>query len=92
MKREIEKMLRERDELNRLYHTQAYRGLKYAALGVIAVVIAMLFAMVIWVEELSPKAVTVLRGCAGAGALIFVILIGILSYRVNSRYIENRRK
>lgn len=92
MKRNIEKMVEERVELNRLYNAPANKRLKYSAFVVIAITIALLLSMIIWMENLSTTALLVMRGCAGVGATIFVILVGILSYRVNKQHINNRKR
>ena len=91
-KNNIDKYLNDRDELNRLYNLPENRRLKYGALAVIAVVIILLLTMTIWIENISTKVMLIMRGCAGLGALIFVVLVGILTYRVNKQHITNRRK
>ena len=32
-----------------------------------------------------------MRGCAGLMAILFVVLVGILSYRVNKQHVNNRQ-
>lgn len=90
MGRNIQKLLQERAELNRLYTAPTNKRLKYCALVVIAITIALLLAMIIWMEDLSATSMIIMRGCAGLGAIIFVVLVGILTYRVNSQHIQNR--
>lgn len=68
-----------------------HRILKYAALTAIAVSIILILSMIIWIDELSPKAMLIMRGCAGLGAVIFVVLVGTLTYRVNKHHIADRR-
>lgn len=92
MRRNIERILEERAELNRLYNAPTNKRLKYSAFVVIAITIALLFSMIIWMEDLSTTAMLVIRGCAGLGAIIFVILVGILSYRVNRYHITKRKR
>ncbi len=77
--------------MEELYKTPANRRLKYAAIAVIAVVIAIFAAMIFLHDDLSVKAYFFMRGCAGAGAIIFAILVGILVYRVNSAFIKQPR-
>lgn len=89
MRPQIEKIMEEREDMNNLYHAPKYRKLKYWALAIITTVILLLFATIIWMEELTPNALLIIRGCAGLGALIFVVLVGVLTYRVN-RHIQNR--
>lgn len=85
-------MVEERAELNRLFNAPTNKRLKYSAFVVIAITIALLLSMIIWMEGLSPSAILVMRGCAGLGAIIFVLLVGILTYRVNKQHILNRNK
>lgn len=82
--------MEEREDMNKLYHASQYGKLKYVALATIAIVIVLLFATIIWIEDLSSTAVAIMRGCAGLGAIIFVVLVGILTYRVNYHHIQNR--
>lgn len=90
MRPQIEKFMEEHEDMNNLYHAPKYRKLKYWALAIITTVILLLFATTIWTEELSPNALLIIRGCAGLGAIIYVVLVGILTYRVNSQHIKNR--
>lgn len=85
------KRLQERMEKDRLYKTPENRRLKYAALAVIAIAIMLLLSMAIWIEEISTRTMLLMRGCAGLCAIIFGVLVGILTYRVNKQYINNRR-
>lgn len=90
MGKNTQKLLQERAELNRLYNAPANKRLKSWALVVIAISIALMLAMIIWMEDLSATSILIMRGCAGLGAIIFVVLVGILTYRVNSQHIQNR--
>lgn len=90
MGKNTQKLLQERAELNRLYNVPTNKRLKYCALVVIAITIALLLAMIIWMEDLSATSMQIMRGCAGLGAIIFVVLVGLLTYRVNSQHIQNR--
>ncbi len=80
-----------RDERNRrmqeLYNAPANRCLKRVALLVIAVVIVLLLSMVFLLDHISPRMLLLMRGCSGLGALVFVVLVGVLVYRVNKAYI-----
>jgi p-aminobenzoyl-glutamate transporter AbgT len=90
-RRQLDKKIRERQELNKLYQSPENKGLKYSAFAVIAVVILLQISIIIWMEHISYPLMLFLRGCIGLGAIIFVILVGILAYRVNTRHIQNRR-
>lgn len=86
----MNKRLQEREEINKLYNLPENRRLKYIALAVMAVVVVLLLSMTIWLENIPPKVMLIIRGCAGLGALVFVVLVGILTYRVNKQHITDR--
>ena len=90
MGRNMEKMLEEREELNKLYRAPANKALRYSAIAVIALVIVLMLSMIIWIDDIPQRTMLFMRGCAGLGAAIFVVLVGILAYRVNCRHIKNR--
>ena len=48
--------------------------------------------MTIWVDKIPSNFILIMRGCAGLGATLFVVIVGILSYRVNKQHISNRKK
>lgn len=85
-----QKLLQEGAEFNRLYNAPINKRFKYCALAVITITIALLLAMIIWMEDLSATSMLIMRGCAGLGAIIFVVLVGLLTYRVNCQHIQNR--
>ena len=80
-----------RDELNRLYNKPANRKIKYCAVVAISISIALMLAMLIWMEQLSYRNLLLMKGLAGLFAIIFVVLCGILVYRVNREYINSKR-
>lgn len=86
----MNKRLQEREEINKLYNLPENRRLKYVALAVMAVVVVLLLSMTIWLENIPPKVLLIIHGCAGLGALVFVVLVGILTYRVNKQHITDR--
>lgn len=92
MGKNTQKLLQERAELNRLYNVSTNKRLKYSAMVVIAITIALMLSMIIWMDNLSETSILIMRGCAGLGAIIFVVLVGILTYRVNSQHFQNRNK
>lgn len=71
------------EEIRKLYDRPANRRLKRAALGAISVSALILISILAEGDNFSPKTVLVLKGCAGAGALVFIVLYGWLVYRVN---------
>lgn len=84
---------REIDEAFEKYlQTPANRRLKHIAFGAITIAIALLLTMTFFGDDISWTVMLIMRGCAGVLAIVFVILISILSYRANSSYIHNHRK
>ena len=90
MGRDIEEILEEREELKKLYNALEYKKLKYSAMAVIVLVIVLMLSMIIWMDDIPYRVMLFMRGCAGFGAAVFIVLVGILAYRVNSRHIKNR--
>lgn len=80
-----------RDELKKLYNKPANRKLKYCAVVAISVTIALMLAMLICMEQLSYRSLLLMRGFAGLFAIVFVVLCGVLVYRVNREYINSKR-
>lgn len=81
-----------KDDINRLYNAPKYRGLKYASFIVIALVILAQIAMIIWRDDIPDRTKLFIQGCIGSGAIIFVILIGIWTYKVFSEYFRRFRR
>lgn len=92
MKRNLERYVREREEINSLYNAPRNKRLKYAALAAIGVSIALMLAMIFLMDELSVRTMMIMRGCAGLGAIVFVVLCGVLAYRVNKEHLQERGK
>ena len=86
------KYLQEREELKNLYNSPENRRLKYCAITIITIVIILLLSMTIWVNKISSNVLLIMRGCAGLGAVLFVVIVGFLSYRVNKQHISHRKK
>lgn len=85
---------RKRDRFNndreKYYQQKANLRLKYAALCSITIAIILLGATAFFIDSITFKTLLVLRGCAGVFALIFVVLVAILIYRVNASYFADR--
>jgi len=79
-----------KQDINQLFNAPQFWKLKYAALIVIGIVIAVQLAMIIWLEHIPYKTMLFLRMCGGVGAIVFVILVAILAYKVYSEYFHNR--
>ncbi len=81
----------DREELKRLYNTPANLRLKRVALCVIGAAIAILISMIFLMDKVSWQLWYFMRGCAGVLAIIFVIIVTALVYRVNRAYITGDR-
>lgn len=82
----------DKEELKRLYNTPANLRLKRIALCVIGIAIAILISMIFLMDKVSWQLLAVMRGCAGVLAIIFVIIVTALVYRVNSAYITGNKR
>ena len=82
----------DREELKKLYNAPVNLRLKYIALCVIGVAIAIMISMIFFVDRVSWQLWYFMRGCAGVLAIIFVIIVTILVYRVNRAYITGDRR
>lgn len=82
----------DREELKKLYNTPANLRLKHIALCVIGLAIAILISMIFLVDKVSWQLLYFLRGCAGVLAIIFVIIVAVLVYRVNRAYITGNMR
>lgn len=81
----------DREELKKLYNTPTNLRLKNIALCVIGVAIAIMISLIFLMDKISLQLLAVMRGCAGVLAIIFVIIVAVLVYRVNSAYIAGKR-
>lgn len=79
-----------RDEIRKLYDEPANRRLKRCAIGSLSVSISLMLAMIVWIDEIPARLMLFLRGCAGLGAILFVVLYACLVYRVYSRHIKGK--
>ena len=82
----------DREELKKLYNKPANLRLKHTALCVIGIAIAILVSMIFLIDKASWQLLAVMRGCAGVLAIIFVIIVTVLVYRVNSAYITGNKR
>lgn len=81
----------DREELRKLYNAPANLRLKRIALCVIGVAIAMMISMIFLVDKVSWQLLYFMRGCAGVLAIVFVVIVAVLVYRVNCAYISKER-
>ena len=61
------------------------------ALCIVGVAIAMMISMIFLLDKVSWQLLYFMRGCAGILAIVFVIIVAVLVYRVNSAYISKER-
>lgn len=82
----------DREELRKLYNTPANLRLKRIALCIIGVAIAMMISMIFLLDKVSWQLLYFMRGCAGVLAIVFVVIVAILVYRVNCAYITGDKR
>lgn len=90
MKHELPDMNQLQSEIKEYYHTPANRRLKYFAFAAIGIAVVLLLVMTFWLDELSLRTLLFMRGCAGLCALVFVVLVAVLTFRVYNAYFQNR--
>ena len=90
MFRQLERIHKEKEELNKIAQLPANRKLKYLALFFISIGIALLIIMIIWFDDFSREAFLAMRGCAGLFAILFAIIVAIYIFRINSAYHKQR--
>ena len=83
----FEKRDRFQQEREKYYRERTNTRLKYAALISIGISIILLLTMAFGFVDLNnTSAIIFMRGCSGLFALIFVVLVAIIVYRVNVSY------
>lgn len=78
------------DEINQLFNAPKHRRLKYIALTVISAVIAAQISMIIWIDDIPNRIKVFIQGCIGIGAIVFVLLVAIIAYRVFTEYFRSK--
>ena len=84
---------RKRFQLDReeYYYEKTNVRLKYAAFISIGISLILMLVMIFGLVDFDNITVLLfMRGCAGLFALIFIVLAGILVYRVNTAYFEDK--
>lgn len=79
------------DEIKKLYNTPANLRLKHITLCVIGAAIVIMISLVFLVDKVSWRVLYILRGAVGVLAIAFVIIVGVLVYRVNRSYISGEK-
>lgn len=90
MRRRLERLMEDREAINKLYNAPANRKIKYTIFGLAGVAVLLSITMIIWMDVFSWKTFHILRGCVGICGILIFILSAILVYRVNSQHINNR--
>lgn len=87
----FEKRDRFQQEREKYYREKTNTRLKYVALISICISIILLLTMAFgFVDYNNTTAILFMRGCAGLFALIFVVLVAIIVYRVNISYFNDK--
>ena len=80
-------------DIDNLFNAPQFKKIKYAALIVIGIIIAIQIATIVWIDSIPYKTMIFLRGCVCLWEpIIFVIIATILAYKVHSEYFRNRNK
>lgn len=89
---ETEKGKCRREDMQRQYREPANRRLKYVALAVGMACVLIPLMVILRPYDFSLRTILVLRGCMGVLAVVFVVLTGILVYRVNRSYWRGKKE
>lgn len=81
---------KQRQEKEIYWKDKSNLRLKYFALSSISISIILLLIMAFGLDYISPEMVMFIEGCVGLFAIIFVILVAILVYRVNVAHLKDR--
>ncbi len=86
----MEKYGHERQSINEWLNRPKYRVWKYSAIGIACVIFLLLMSTVIWMDSLQWRSVMILRGCAGALAILLFVICAIYYYIAYNDYIRHR--
>lgn len=90
MKRYLENRHRINEGIETYSKTSEGKRLKNIALAAIAISIVLLLVSAFFIEGISWKMLLILRGCAGVGAIVFVIAYAILLFRANNQNFQDQ--
>lgn len=79
-----------RSERAKYYREKTNRRLKYAAIAAICVSIALMPLTVLLLDDVTDRTLLLLRGLIGLFAVLFVVLVAILEYKVNKAYFMDK--
>ncbi|MDE7413896.1 MAG: hypothetical protein K2N05_08955 [Muribaculaceae bacterium] len=81
-----------RDEVKKYSDTPANRKLRHWAYVFAAGMIGGLLLSIILLNVLSHVLILIIRGCVGLFAIVFVVLVVVIAYRVNKARINGWSK
>lgn len=88
----LEWKVRTEDRLSKYYMQKTNLRLKYAAYISIGICMILLLAGIFLMDKIDWTAYLLIRGFAGLSGILFVLLVGVLVYRVNAAYYKDRDK
>ncbi len=80
------------DAINKYSHTKANERIKYSAIAAIAIVVALLIVIGVFINLISWGLMLLLRGLVGLFAIAFVILVAIWLYRIHHAYWKDKNR
>lgn len=84
--------LKNNPKINKLYNSTANKKIKYIALCIASLIVVLQLVLIVRIDTILDRTRLILEGCIGLLAIIFVIIVAILIYRVNSAYINEKYK
>lgn len=76
----------DKEKLNELRKTKENLRLRNIAIGVAGVAIALMISCVFFMDQISWRTYHLIRGCIGLFAIIIVIIVAVIEYRVHRTY------
>lgn len=88
--RQLINNFKQKEEAEKISREPANRRLKYAAIGILSIGVVLEIVMLIWYDQISDTAILWMEGIIGLCAIIFVVLVAWLYYRINKKSINKR--
>lgn len=88
--RQLINNFKQKEEAEKISREPANRRLKYAAIGILSIGVVLEIVMLIWYDQISDTAILWMQGVVGLCAIIFVVLVAWLYYRINKKSIDRR--
>ncbi len=83
---------RTEDRLSKYYMQKTNLRLKYAAYISIGICMILLLVGIFLKDKIDWTAYLLIRGITGLSGILFVVMVGVLVYRVNAAYYKDRDK